>query len=99
MIGADAVERGKAEVVDHDELVAQQALDQLADGVVGEAAVERLDQLVGLEEADLAPGGDRGPAERLGQMALADPGGPGEAEVVAALEPFERGEELERRPR
>ena len=69
------------------------------DGVVGEAAVERFDQLVGLKEADLLAGGDRGATERLGEMALADTGRAGETEVVVAIEPLERGEELERRAR
>ena len=87
VVGGDAVKRGEAEVVDDDEVVAQEAFDQLADGVVGEAAVERFDQLVGLKEADLVPGGDRGPAEGLGEVALADSRRPGEAEVLVALQP------------
>jgi hypothetical protein len=99
VVGGDAVEGGEAEVVDDDEVVAQEALDEFADGVVGEAAVERLDQLVGLEEADLVAGGDRGAPERLGEVALADTSRAGETQVVVALQPFQRGEELERRAR
>ena len=99
VVGGDAVRGGEAEVVDHDEVVAQQPFDQLADGVVGQPALERFDQLVGSEEPDLLAGGDRGTAERLGEMALADTRRAREAEVVVAIEPLERGEELERRAR
>ena len=99
VVGGDAVQGGEAKVVDHDEVVAQEPFDQLPDGVVGEAAVERFDQLIGLKEADFAPGGDCGTAERLGEMALADTGRARETEVVLAIEPLERGEELERRAR
>jgi len=44
-------------------------------------------------------GTDRGAPERLGEVAIADAGRSGEAEVVAALQPFQGGEELKRRPR
>ena len=74
VVGGDAVQGGEAEIVDHDQVVAQQAFDELADGVVGQAAVERFDQLVGGEEADFLAGGDRGAPERLGEVALADAG-------------------------
>jgi len=98
VVGGDAVQRGEAEVVDHDQVVTQQPFDELADGVVGQSAVERFDQLVGLVEADLLAGGDRGAAEGLGEVALADAGRAGQAEVVVAIKPFQRREELERRP-
>ena len=66
VVGGDAVHGGEAEVVDDDEVVAQQPFDELADGVVGQAAVERFDQLVGGEEADLLAGrGRRRPCSKL----------------------------------
>ena len=61
----------------------------LPTGVVGQAAVERFDQLVGLKEADLAAGGDRGAPERLGEVALADAGRTGQTKIVLALQPFQ----------
>ena len=97
VVGGDAVQGGEAEVVDDDEVVAQQAFDQFADGVVGEAAVERFDQLVGLEEADFVAGGDRGAPERLGEVALADAGRARPGRGCRCAQPFQRGEELERR--
>ena len=99
VVGGDPVQGGEAEIVYDDEIVEQEAFDELADGVVGQAAVERLDELVGGEEADLLAGGDRGAAECLSEVALADTGRAGQAEVVVAIKPFQRGQELERRPR
>ena len=46
------------------EVVAQQGVDDLADGVVGQAAVEGFDEIGGGEVADLVPGVDRGVPER-----------------------------------
>ncbi len=89
VVRGDPVQGGVAEIVDHDEVVAQEALDQFANGVVGQPAVERLDELVGLKEADAVSSGDRSTSQGLGKLALADAGGAGEAEVVITLEPFQ----------
>ena len=59
-LGAGVIERGEADFVDEDQVVAEQVLDDLADGVVGQAAVEGLDQVGGGEVADLVPGVDGG---------------------------------------
>jgi hypothetical protein len=55
---------GEPELVDEDDVVAQQGVDDLADGVVCQAAVEGLDQLGCGEVPDPVPGLDRGVAER-----------------------------------
>jgi hypothetical protein len=39
-LGAGVIERGEPEFVEDDEVVAEQVLDRLANGVVGEGAVE-----------------------------------------------------------
>ena len=41
-LGAGVVERGEADFVDDDQVVAEQGVDDLADGVVGQPAVEGL---------------------------------------------------------
>ena len=61
-LGAGVVQRCEAELVDQDQVVAQQGVDDLADGVVGQASVERLDQIGG-EVPDPVPGLDGGDAE------------------------------------
>jgi hypothetical protein len=46
-LGAGVVERGEADLVDDDEVVAEQGVDDAADGVVGQAAVEGLGEVGG----------------------------------------------------
>ena len=74
VIGGDAVQRREPQVVDDDEVVAAGAARWFPDGVVGQAAVERFDQLVGLEEPDFVAGGDREVPERFDEVALAAAG-------------------------
>ena len=62
-LGAGVVERGEPDFVDDDQVGAEQGVDDLADGVVGQAAVEGVDEVGGGEVADLVPGVDRGDAE------------------------------------
>ena len=50
-LGAGVVERGEADFVEDDQVVAEQGVDDLADGVVGQAAVEGLDEIGGGEVA------------------------------------------------
>ena len=65
---AHGIERRKPELVDDDQITAEQAVDQLADGVVGEAAVQRLHKVSGGEIADPAPRGHRCVARTDQQM-------------------------------
>ena len=58
--------------------------DDAADGVVGEAAVEGLDELGGGEVADPVAGVDGGVAEGDEEVALAGAGGADEAHVLRA---------------
>ena len=46
-LGAGVVQGCKAELVEQDEVVAQQGVDDLADGVVGQSSVEGLDEVGG----------------------------------------------------
>jgi hypothetical protein len=65
-LGAGVIEGREADFVDDDQLGAQQGVDDLADSVVGQAAVEGFDQVDGGEVADLVAGvhgGDTQPDE------------------------------------
>lgn len=44
-LGAGVVQRGEAHLVDYEEIVAQQRVDGLADGVVGQSPVQGLDEV------------------------------------------------------
>src|SRR6202035_2097136 len=61
------IQRREADFVDNDQVVAEQGVDDPADAVVGQAAVEGLGELGGGEGADLVPGRDgrdaAGPAQ------------------------------------
>jgi hypothetical protein len=63
-LGAGVVEWREAGLVDNDQVVAEQVLYDAAGGVVGQAAVEGLDEVGGGEVADLASCCDGGGAER-----------------------------------
>jgi hypothetical protein len=54
-LGAGVVQGREAELVDEDEVVAEQRVDDPSDAVVREAAVEGLDEVGGAEVADLVP--------------------------------------------
>src|SRR5919106_1651784 len=86
-----------AELVDDDELGAQQVLDDAADTVVGQAAVERLDELGGGEVADPEAGVDRGVAESYEDVALASAGRADQADVLGGAEPLQGCQVVERR--
>ena len=62
-LGARVVERREAQVVAEHQIGAQKALDEPPDAVVGETAVERLDERGGGEVAHPEAGLDRGVAE------------------------------------
>ena len=70
-LGAGVIQGREPDFVDDDQVVAQQGVDDLADGVVGQAAVEGFGQVGGGEVADLVPGLDRGRSQRDEQVALA----------------------------
>src|SRR5437870_9729875 len=52
-LGTSVIERSKPQLVDQDQLMAQEVADDLADGVVGQAAVQGFDQISGDQVADL----------------------------------------------
>src|SRR5712691_4403067 len=54
-LAAGVVEWSEAELVDQNQLVPQQAANDLADGVIGQAAIQRFDQVRGNDIADLHP--------------------------------------------
>jgi hypothetical protein len=78
---AGVVERGEADLVDEQEVETQQRVDLLADAVVGEAAVELLDELVGAQ-ADAQAGLDGGEPAADQQVGLAGAGRVGVALLV-----------------
>jgi hypothetical protein len=61
---AGVVQRREPDLVNHDQIVAQQRIDHFADAVVGQAAVEGFDEFGGGEVADPVPCLDGGDAER-----------------------------------
>src|SRR5690348_1562068 len=88
-LGAGVVEGGEPDLVADDQVVAQQGVDDAADAVVGQAAVEGLDQLRGGEVADPVPDRDGGVPERDEQVGLAGAGGPDQAEVLPGGDPLQ----------
>src|SRR5450755_1160443 len=91
-LGAGVVERGEPYFVNQDQLVAEQVLDEAADGVVGQAAVEGLGGVGGGEVADLVPGVHGGDAEGDQDVAFARAGRPDQAQVLFRGDPFQGGE-------
>jgi hypothetical protein len=71
---AGVIQRGEPDLVDQDEVVAEQGVDHPADTVIGQAPVEGLGELGGGVVADLVPGRDGGGAEGDQQVALARAG-------------------------
>ena len=67
----------------------------LADGVVGQSAVEGLDEFGGGEVADPVPGLDGGDAEGDEQVGLAGAGRSEQAEVLLGPDPLQGGEVVE----
>ena len=59
-LGTGVVQRGEADLVDQEDVVAQQHLYDLAHGVVGQAAVERLDEVGRGQVPDPVAGEDGG---------------------------------------
>src|SRR5690606_5212684 len=74
-------------------------LDEPPDAVVGESAIEGLDERRGGEVADPEAGPDRGLAEPEQDMALAGAGRADEDDVLARPDPLQRREVVERRAR
>jgi hypothetical protein len=90
------VQRGEADLVNDDEVVAQQGVDDASDGVVGHASVELLDELGGGEVADLVSGRDGGVAERDEQVGLARAGRPDQTKILLLGYPFEAAQVVKR---
>ena len=61
---AGVVQGFAPELVEEDEVVAEQGVDEAADGVVGQAAVEGLDEVGGGEVPDPVPVFDGGDPQR-----------------------------------
>jgi site-specific DNA recombinase len=91
-LGAGVIERGEADFVDEDEVVAEQGVDDPADGVVGQAAVEGLGEVGGGVVADLVPGLDRGGSQCHEQVGFAGAGRADQAQVLGGADPFQRGQ-------
>jgi site-specific DNA recombinase len=89
---AGVIQRREPDLADDDQVVAQQGVDDPSGAVVGQAAVEGLDQLGGGEVADTVACLDGGGAGSDEQVALA---GAGQAQVLACGNPFQRGEVAE----
>jgi hypothetical protein len=77
----------EAELVADDQVGAEQVVDDAADGVVSEAAVEGLDEVGGREVADPEASGDGGMAEADEQLRLAGAGRTDQAEVLVGADP------------
>ena len=84
-LGARVVQGGEPDLVDDDQVGAQDGLDDAADGVVGQAAVEGLHKLGSGEVADLVAGFDGRDAERDEQVALARAGRYPQVELLGSM--------------
>ena len=72
-----------------------EAIDDAAHAVVGEAAVELLDDGVGTEEANPIAGVDRGMTESDGGVRFAGPGGTHNGQVPMLWKPLQGGRVVE----
>jgi site-specific DNA recombinase len=88
-LGAGGIQRREPDLIDDEQLVAEQPVDHPPDGVVGQPLVEGLDQLGGGEVAHSVPGGDGGVAERDQQVGLAGAGRADQTEVLGRADPLE----------
>jgi hypothetical protein len=84
-LGAGVVEWRESHFIDYDQVVTEQVLDDAADGVVGQAPVEGLDELGGGEVADLASCLDGGDAERDQAVGLPCPDRYPQVELLGSM--------------
>ena len=70
-LGAGVVQRREPDLVQDQQVVAEQGVDDPADRVVGQAPVEGLDEIGGGAVLDAVSGGDRGVSEADQGVALA----------------------------
>jgi hypothetical protein len=96
---ADVVKRRKAEFIDHDQVRAQQTLYDPADAVIGETAIQQLNQRCRSEVAHPATSPDGRLAQVDEGVALADAGRSDENQVLASIDPFQRRQVVEGRLR
>ena len=94
-LGAGLVKWREAELVDVHVVVSEQVVDDATDSVVGEAAVERLDQLVGSEVADAQAGADGGVAKADQEVAFPGVGRTDQHRAGSGRDPLEAGEVVE----
>jgi hypothetical protein len=87
------------ELVDENEVVAEQRVDDASDGVVGKSSVEGLDEFGSGEVPDTVSGLDGGDPERDKHVALARAGWSDEADILRGPDPFQAGEVVEGRLR
>ena len=91
-LGGGVVQRGEPEFVADDQIVAEQVVDDFADAVVGQPAVEGVDQVGGGQVAHLVAGVDRGRCPSASSRCdLPGAGGPDQAQVLRGPDPFEGG--------
>ncbi len=88
-LGAGEVQRRKAQLIQNDQVHAQETVDELAHRVVGQPAVEGLDEIGRGEVADAQAGLDSGVTEADQQMGLAGTGRSHQDEVLLGPDPFE----------
>jgi hypothetical protein len=85
-LGAGVVQRVEAHFV---KIVAQQRIDGLADGVVGQSPVQGLDQVGCGEVPDPVPGLGGGLAKGNQRMRLTRPGRDDQSQVLLRADPFQ----------
>lgn len=86
---AGGVQWSEADLVDDQDVVAEDRFDEPTDAVVGVTAVEVLDQLGGGEVSDLAAGFDPSVSQGDQGVALARPGRPDQRDVLFCLDPLQ----------
>src|SRR5947209_5212866 len=91
------IQRSEAELVDQQQLVAQESADHLAHRVVGQTAVQGLDQVSGDQVADLHAAFHGAHATAHEGVAFAGARRSDQQQILLGVYPFERGEVLKGR--
>src|SRR2546422_2870281 len=93
-LGTRVIERSKSQLVDQDQLMAQEVADDLADRVVGQAAVQGFDQISSDQVADLQAAFYGAHAAADQRVAFAGARRSNQEHILFGAYPFERRDVL-----
>jgi len=95
-LGAGVIEWGEANLINDEQVGSEQGVDDLADGVVGQPAVEDLDEVGGGEVADLESGVHGGMSAADEQVRLAGAGWADDRQILLGPNPFQARQIIKR---